>query len=272
MGRSAKYKTADDLLDNTVVRNDCLVWPDSACLMPSLGPASPMAKTFGTTSVIRILFTIVRYPPGGRRLVRFCSSPFCINPFHFAEAKKYRNQRKELLDPHGLLPSQESTRHLAAPPDDYLAALFPRKPEHVRFLAETAARAGLDGKGLRPADKKLPQVTTINAVYADPEKPLFKMRGRPKKAAPDLTDLGVPTSYPNDATNALEMDDEENSGDTGNTGHAEGVQNLDANLRELTDALGPTTPHVDRSPHPLDFGRNPETNKPLTLRQILARK
>lgn len=71
MGRSAKYKTADDLLDNTVVRNDCLVWPDSACLMPSLGPASPMAKTFGTTSVIRILFTIVRYPPGGRRLVRF---------------------------------------------------------------------------------------------------------------------------------------------------------------------------------------------------------
>jgi hypothetical protein len=256
MGRSTKYKTADDLLDNTVVRNDCLLWPESSCLMPSLGPASPMAKTFGTTSVIRILFTIVRYPPGGPRLVRFCSSPFCINPFHFAEAKRYRKQRKELLDPHGLLPSQESTRHLAAPPDDYLAALFPRKPEHVRFLAETAARAGLDGKGLRPADKKLPQVTTINAVYADPEKPLFKMRGRPKKnpTGPD----GVPTCYPNDETNSQETDDD--------------AQSLDANLRELTEALGPTTPHVDRSPHPLDFGRNPETNKPLTLRQILARK
>jgi hypothetical protein len=139
----------------------------------------------------------------------------------------------------------------------------------VRFLAETAARAGLDGKGLRPADKKLPQVTAINAVYADPEKPLFKMRGRPPKSRTSDTPI---SGLPNDAINSLEMDDEENSGDTGNTGHAEGVQTLDANLRELTDALGPTTPHVDRSPHPLDFGRNPETNKPLTLRQILARK
>lgn len=253
MGRSAKYKTADDLLDNTVVRNDCLVWPDSACLMPSLGPASPMAKTFGTTSVIRILFTIVRYPPGGRRLVRFCSSPFCINPFHFSEAKKYRNQRKELLDPHGLLPSQESTRHLAAPPDDYLAALFPRKPEHVRFLAETAARAGLDGKGLRPADKKLPQVTTINAVYADPEKPLFKLRGRPPKSRTPDTPI---SSTPNEETNSQETDDD--------------VQSLDATVQELTEALGPTTPHVDTSPHPHDFGRDEMTRKRMTLHSLLS--
>ena len=261
MGRSAKYKTADDLLDNTVVRNDCLLWPESSCMMPSLGPASPMAKTFGTTSVIRILFTIVRYPPGGPRLVGLCSSKFCVNPYHYVEAKRFLRQRKAMLDPHGLLPSQEFNRHLIAPPDDYLAALYPKKPQHVRFLAETAARAGLDGKGLRPADKKVHPTTFPNAVYADPAKPLFKIKL--KTPVPTSPEESISSTH-SDPTNSPALVEEDRSPDSF-------ASPLDLSLNELTAALGPTHPPVDQSAHPHDYGRNPETNRPLTLRQILSR-
>ena len=123
MGRTAKYQTADDLLDNTTVRNDCLVWPSANVPIPCIAPASPMAQKFYTNSVARILFTITRYPPGGTRLVRVCSTHFCVNPFHHVEPKIFRLQRQKLLDPHGLLPSQESKRDLIAPPDDYIATL-----------------------------------------------------------------------------------------------------------------------------------------------------
>lgn len=251
MGRKAKYQTADDLLDNTTVRNDCLVWPSANVPIPCIAPASPMAQKFYTNSVARILFTITRYPPAGTRLVRVCSTHFCVNPFHHNEPKIFRLQRQKLLDPHGLLPAQEAKRDLIAPPDDYIASLYPRKPQHVRFLAETAARAGFDGKGLRPADKKLYPTTVPNVVYADPDKPLFKIK---LKTPPELTP----------STNSPALVEEDRSPDSL-------ASPLDLNLQELTEALGPTHPPVDQSPHPHDFGRNPETNRPLTLRQMLAR-
>lgn len=267
MGRKAKYQTADDLLDNTTVRNDCLVWPSANVPIPCLAPASPMALKFYTNSVARILFTITRYPPAGTRLVRVCSTHFCVNPFHHTEPKVFRLQRQKLLDPHGLLPSQESRRDLIAPPDDYIASLYPRKPQHVRFLAETAARAGFDGKGLRPADKKVYPTTFPNAVYADPEKPLFKI----KLKTPVPTVPTVPTfeevpisSTHSESTNSPALVEEDGSPDSF-------PSPLDLDLQELTDALGPTIVPIDQTAHPHDFGRNPETNKPLTLRQILAR-
>jgi len=261
MGRKAKYQNADDLLDNTTVRNDCLVWPSANVPIPCLAPASPMAQKFYTNSVARILFTITRYPPAGTRLVRVCSTPFCVNPFHHTEPKVFRLQRQKLLDPHGLLPSQESKRDLIAPPDDYIASLYPRKPQHVRFLAETAARAGYDGKGLRPADKKVYPATFPNVVYADPAKPLFKLKL--KTPVPTSPEAPISSTH-SDPTNSPALVDEDRSPDSF-------ASPLDLSLNELTAALGPTHPPVDQSAHPHDYGRNPETNRPLTLRQILSR-
>lgn len=251
MGRKVKYQTADDLLDNTTVRNDCLVWPESSCLMPSLGPASPMAVRFGTTSVIRVLFTICRYPPAGPRLVGLCSTRFCVNPYHYAEAKRFRKQRKDMLDPHGLLPCQETRRHLVAPPDDYIALIYPRKPEHVRFLAETAARAGLDGKGLRASDRRtyngfpMGHPATVNMVYADPAKPIFKLKSRTPNTA---------ISICTDTTNSDELVE---------------LKTPDLDLKELTKTLGPTHAPIDQSQHPDDFGRDEITRKRLTLHSLL---
>ena len=260
MGRKAKYQNADDLLDNTTVRNDCLVWPSANVPIPCLAPASPMAQKFYTNSVARILFTIMRYPPAGTRLVRVCSTHFCVNPFHHTEPKVFRLQRQKLLDPHGLLPSQEFNRHLIAPPDDYLAALYPKKPQHVRFLAETAARAGFDGKGLRPADKKAHPTTFPNAVYADPAKPLFKIKL--KTPVPTSPETPIFSTH-SESINSPALVEEDRSPDSS-------ASPLDLNLKELTDALGPTHVPVDQAAHPHDYGRDDQTRKRLTLHSLLT--
>lgn len=259
MGRTAKYQTADDLLDNTTVRNDCLVWPSANVPIPCIAPASPMAQKFYTNSVARILFTITRYPPGGTRLVRVCSTHFCVNPFHHVEPKIFRLQRQKLLDPHGLLPSQESKRDLIAPPDDYIATLYPRKPQHVRFLSETAARAGYDGKGLRAADRKVPPPTTFpNVVYADPDKPLFKLK--PKAPVPTSPEIPISSTH-SEPINSPALDEEDRSPDSF-------ASELD--LPALTQELGPAEPVIDTSPHPHDFGRDEATRKRMTLHNLLA--
>ena len=102
MVRPLKYANADDLLSNCEIKDECFVWPKSTTPMPMLSPHSPMAKEFGTTSVMRILFTICRYIPSGPRLVRWCNNPFCVNPYHHAEAKVWRAERAKLDNPNGL--------------------------------------------------------------------------------------------------------------------------------------------------------------------------
>jgi hypothetical protein len=177
MPRPIKYVTADDLLSNCTIKDECFVWPRSSTPMPMLSPHAPMAREFGTTSVMRILFTICRYIPAGPRLVRWCNNPFCVNPYHHTESKFWRAQRAHLSDPNGLLPEQEQRRHLIAPPDDLLKRMRPIKPEHIRILLDSAAMAGFDAKGV--VDKRSYAPPPKPKVrYAEPDQPVLIIKRR----------------------------------------------------------------------------------------------
>lgn len=174
MARPIKYATADDLLDNCVIHNDCFVWPDSSTPMPMLGPASPMAVKFGTTSIMRILFSICRFVPAGRRLVHWCNNPRCVNPFHASESRAWRAKRSKLDNPNGLLPEQDTTRDAAAPPDEVLAALRPRNPHYIKILLDSAVVAGYDLKGMNnKRSYAVPQKAQPN--FANPDVPVLVM-------------------------------------------------------------------------------------------------
>lgn len=177
MPRPLKYATADDLLSNCVIKDECFIWPRSSTPMPMLSPHAPMAKEFGTTSVMRILFIICRYIPAGPRLVRWCNNPFCVNPYHHTESKFWRAARAHLDDPNGLLPEQVARRHLIAPPDELLEKLRPMKAEHVKILMDSAAMAGFDAKGV--VDKRSyapPPKAKIR--YAEPDQPVLVLKRR----------------------------------------------------------------------------------------------
>ena len=180
-GRPQKYKTADDLFHNCARRDDCYIWPDKVTMtMPMLAPASPLSKLFGTTSVARILFTICRFPPASTRIVRWCNTRFCVNPYHHTEAGEFVKQRRASELPTALLPSQLESRHLVAPPDDVLETLKPADPVILRHLAETAARAGFDCKGIpdhRHTNAFKPKhMINAETLYADPTVPVLVMR------------------------------------------------------------------------------------------------
>ena len=174
MGRPLRYACADDLLSNCTLKDDCFIWPPGALTTPVLSPSSPMAKEFGTVSIVRILFTICRFVPASPKLVRHCANPFCVNPYHHAEAKKWMDKRLKLKDPHGLLPAQESRRHLIAPPDDVLYALRPTNPAHLKVLMDAAALAGFDAKGI--IEKRSFAVPERVRVYAQPDKPVLVLK------------------------------------------------------------------------------------------------
>ena len=182
MGRPIRYANADNLLANCTIKDECFLWPKSSAPMPMLSPASPLVKQFGTVSVIRILFSICRYVPAGPRLVRRCSNKFCVNPYHYAESHDYLARRAKLTDPHGLLPEQEGSRHLIAPPDEALYSMRPLDPVHVKVLMDSAVLAGFDAKGIvnkrsyAPFPKPEPR-------YADPKKPVLVVRGKAKPAS-----------------------------------------------------------------------------------------
>jgi hypothetical protein len=180
-GRPQKYKTADDLFHNCARRDDCYIWPDKVTMtMPMLAPASPLSKLFGTTSVARILFTICRFPPASTRIVRWCNTRFCVNPYHHTEAGAFVKERRASDLPTALLPSQLESRHLVAPPDDVLETLKPSDPVILRHLAETAARAGFDCKGIpdhRHTNAFKPKhMINAETIYADPTVPVLVMR------------------------------------------------------------------------------------------------
>lgn len=174
MARPLKYTTADDLLNNCVIHNDCFVWPASSTPMPMLGPASPMAVKFGTTSIMRILFSICRFVPAGKRLVHWCNNPQCVNPFHASESRIWRAKRAKLDNPNGLLPEQDTTRDAAAPPDEVLAALRPRNSHYIKILMDSAVVAGYDLKGMNnKRSYAVPQKAQPN--FADPDVPVLVM-------------------------------------------------------------------------------------------------
>lgn len=166
MGRPALYTNADTILAACEQKDGCFIWPGGPGLVfPMVSNANPLAKLFGTTSVIRILFMICRYPPAGKRLLKLCPTHFCVNPYHHSESKQIRHKRNQLENPLERLEPPTLYRHLIIPPEDQIARLRPLNPYFVRLLAESAARLGLTEKG-RPKN------------MADPEKPVLVLNRR----------------------------------------------------------------------------------------------
>lgn len=195
MPRPLKYANADNLLDNCTIKDDCYLWPQSSTPMPMLSPNSPLAKRFGTTSVMRILFSICRFVPHGPRLVHRCSNPFCVNPFHFSESKAVRARRLQLPNPNGLLPEQEEHRHLIAPPDEELLELRPKNPMHIKMLLDSAVLAGYNAQGMSATRSyKVPEAALPR--YADPDTPVLVITPRAAPAATEDEDWELPTPTP----------------------------------------------------------------------------
>lgn len=181
----AKYNNADDLLDNCEIRDDCYLWPESSCPMPMMSPKSPLALRFTSTSIVRILFTICRFPPAGPRLISMCNSKWCVNPYHHTESKRIRQKRFATGRPNDVLPEQESSRHLIAPPDEELMAMRPKKPVHIKTLLDSAVVAGYDAEGitnkrvlLTPKRKDIPTATEDKPILR------IKLREEPKPVTP----------------------------------------------------------------------------------------
>lgn len=150
MGRPAKFNNADDLINNCTVKNDCFIWPQANLPSPLLSPTSPLARKVGTNSVVRILFILCRYLPASTRLVKWCNTPFCVNPYHHSENRSIMTRRLRESSAGGamnLLPEQESTRHLF-PSDAELLPLRPVDPAVNQLLSATAALAGFDARNL----------------------------------------------------------------------------------------------------------------------------
>jgi hypothetical protein len=197
MARPTKYNNVDDLITNTVQVNDCLVWRGTGGTCPVLSPASVLARTFMTTSIARIMFTICRYIPASKKLIRCCDSDYCINPFHFIESGKVRRTRYRLsrpltnitkrgylkirvvpiATPTSLLPDQEKTRHLIAPTDAQIKALRPQDPELLHMLANAAAQAGFDGEGILDKNNRyVPKKRLRRPMEPTADKPVLTVK------------------------------------------------------------------------------------------------
>lgn len=178
MGRPAKFSNADDLINNCTVKNDCFVWPAANLPSPLLSPTSPLAKKMGTNSVARILFILCRYLPASTRLVKWCNTPFCVNPYHHSENRAIMNRRLRAGtagNAMNLLPEQESTRHMF-PSDAELLPLRPVDPTVNQMLAATAALAGFDARNL-PANRLIAK----GVPMAEDDKPVLVIRSLVEK-------------------------------------------------------------------------------------------
>jgi len=179
MSRKLKYRNADDLLNNCTITNGCFIWPLSDMQAPLISPTNPLAQMLHTNSVARILFTLCRHIPASTRLVKRCTSKFCVNPYHHTESGDVLRQRKAMgergLDPSGLLPRQEAIEHLllALPAGVTLNTLKPHDPELIGALMLSASIAGFDGKGIPKSLTK-----TYEVPVASSDKPVLVIRKR----------------------------------------------------------------------------------------------
>ena len=179
MSRKLKYRNADDLLNNCTITNGCFIWPLSDMQAPLISPTNPLAQMLHTNSVARILFTLCRHIPASTRLVKRCTSKFCVNPYHHTESGEVMRQRKAMsergLNPYDLLPRQESIEHMmfSLPAGVTLNTLKPHNPEVLGILMVSASIAGFDGKGI---PKSL--IKTYDVPTATPDKPVLVIRKR----------------------------------------------------------------------------------------------
>ena len=181
----------------------CFVWPPSERkaavggweVAPVLAPASPLAKVMLTNSVSRILFITCRYIPASRRLVKWCNTQSCVNPYHHSENRDTVVRRLNISIREGkaggfftgLLPEQERIASALPKPEDIEAAR-PVELDVLKLLQESAMLSGVDARGLPPAlrqHKELPRSPYL--------KPLLIMKGVTnrlieKRSTPDATD------------------------------------------------------------------------------------
>jgi len=185
MSRKLKYRNADDLLNNCTITNGCFIWPLSDMQAPLISPTNPLAQMLHTNSVARILFTLCRHIPASTRLVKRCTSKFCVNPYHHTESGEVMRQRKAMsergLNPYDLLPRQESIEHMmfSLPAGVTLNTLKPHNPEVLGILMVSASIAGFDGKGIPKSLTK-----TYDVPTASPDKPVLVIRKREETRAP----------------------------------------------------------------------------------------
>jgi len=197
MARPSKYKTADDLINNCTIQDSlCFVWPAPASgrfdthgryeLPPVLAPASPLAVAMLTNSVSRILYITCRHIPASKRLVKWCTTAGCVNPYHHSETRKIVAERLKVSTKEGkagrfssdLLPSQQKISHLLPTPEAIEAAR-PVELEVLKLLQESAMHSGVDGRGIPPAlriQKVVPWYTK-KPVGIDITKPLLVIKG-----------------------------------------------------------------------------------------------
>ena len=179
MSRKLKYRNADDLLNNCTITNGCFIWPLSDMQAPLISPTNPLAQMLHTNSVARILFTLCRHIPASTRLVKRCTSKFCVNPYHHTESGEVMRQRKAMsergLNPYDLLPRQESIEHMmfSLPAGVTLNTLKPHNPEVLGILMVSASIAGFDGKGIPKSLTK-----TYEVPVASSDKPVLVIRKR----------------------------------------------------------------------------------------------
>ena len=184
MSRPVKYRDADTLLENCTTRGYCFVWPNTSnSLAPILTANSPLAKQFATTSIARILFTIIKFPPASSRITRWCTTEFCVNPWHHREAKPFMEKRRKQVLPFDDLPEQDSHRHLIAPDEATLHALKPKNPVFTDLLAQSAGEAGYDCMGLK--NRRFVGLSHIHhkdtAPTAQDDKPVLIMKSLVEK-------------------------------------------------------------------------------------------
>lgn len=192
--RTPKYKNADDLINNCLIQGSdlCFVWPygeESAHNPPPpvLSPVSHLTMKLNTNSVARILFTLCRYVPASKRLVKWCTTPSCVNPYHHTETTKMVQLRWELSSIEGkagrfftdLTPAQEKIRHVL-PSRELIDELQPIELGVLKLLQESAMQAGHDAKGL-PAnlrqDKIIPNAHNTPPAPSDTDfKPVLRMK------------------------------------------------------------------------------------------------
>ena len=191
MARTARWVDADSLIANCTVSHTtgCWTWPEANMPTPQLSPASPLSKLMGTNSVARILFCICRYPPLCRRLVRWCTSEFCVNPYHHTESVAILRKRKE-INRLGLPPDtvfKTSISRDIYPSDEILRTLLVREPENIKALTESASRAGHDARGVE--SRFDPKSTKIPIAKASHRNIKIKIsRVIPEKAPPPVED------------------------------------------------------------------------------------
>ena len=196
MPRKLKFANADDLIDNCNITDGCFVWkPKHGFLIdnPCLSPLSPLAVALQTNSVARLLFITCRFLPASGRLVKWCTTKSCVNPYHFSEGRKVVDYRLKIGERDGtgfymdLLPEQELHRHLL-PPVKVIQQAGPTRPDIVKLLMVSAMQAGFDCQKLSAS--KLQQKLSNKSFTppVDDTAPVLVLKNyKPAKPEPEAT-------------------------------------------------------------------------------------